>query len=277
MTLDHPASLDDFVEVRLIDTAGLTEMPVETTAPRPAPASPQAPVRLSLSDVAHLALEASYEVLDEHERPVGTAFQITKAGVCLTAAHVVEDDGLIQPVIRLGHRSGARHKAHLIDAHRRLDHASYVLDGVAPGEPLRLGSVHALRHAETLIAVGHPRGMRFTVSQGVVSNPAATLRGVRYIQTDTAIDPGSSGGPLVDDRAQVVGINVLAMRSVGSGKFALPVDYLHTTSLALSFNAPFLPWIGVVCRSCGKRHEITTWYCRRCGSRRALYEFKEAD
>ncbi len=89
-----------------------------------------------------------------------------------------------------------------------------------------------LRHAETLLAVGHPRGMRFTVSQGIVSNPHAIRDGIRYIQTDTAIDPGNSGGPLVDARGRVVGINVFIMVNASNGKFALPVDYVRETSVA---------------------------------------------
>lgn len=270
LSLDVPASLDDRVRLRLL--APSVPLPPASTG-APAGRDVQAHT-LSLSDVAHLALDASFEVLDDEERPVGTAFAITQAGVCLTAAHVVDERGAMQPEIQLAHRSGTKYTARLLDGHRRLDHAAYVVDGPLQTGVLPLGTVTSLRHAETLLAVGHPRGMRFTVSQGIVSNPHAVRDGIRYIQTDTAIDPGNSGGPLVDARGRVVGINVFIMVNASNGKFALPVDYVRETSAALALNAHTLVKRGVVCLLCGKRHERVTWYCQRCGSQRQLHKSK---
>lgn len=276
LTMDVPLSLDDRVELRLVDHAPsgpadpISTQPVLTSRVPGQPPLDQAPRPASLADVAQIALDACFEVLDEEERPIGTAFLIGRTGVCLTAAHVVDVDGRLAPTIRLAHRGGTRCTAHLLDAHRRLDHASYVIEGAPAGSPLTLGAVSSLRHAEPLLAVGHPRGLSFTVSQGIVSNPNAVRQGVRYIQTDTAIDPGNSGGPLVDASGRVVGINVFILRGASNGKFALPVDYIHSTSLALALNAPALPRTGAVCLLCGKRDERPTWYCRRCGSQHAL-------
>lgn len=269
LTTDLPASLDDRVELRLVDQP--PAQPVLTSRVPGQPPLEQAPRPASLADVAQMALDACFEVLDEQERPVGTAFLIDHAGLCLTAAHVVDDGGRLAPSIKLAHRGGTRHAAHLLDAHRRLDHASYVIQGPSAGAPLTLGTVASLRHAEPLLAVGHPRGLSFTVSQGIVSNPNAMRQGVRYIQTDTAIDPGNSGGPLVDAAGRVVGINVFILRGASNGKFALPVDYIRSTSTVLAPNAATFPRAGAVCLLCGKRDERPTWYCRRCGSQHALH------
>ena len=76
-------------------------------------------------------------------------------------------------------------------------------------------------------ALGHPRGCRFSVSRGVMSNPHREIEGDYYIQTDVAINPGNSGGPLVDGRGDLVGIvTMMFAQSQGLG-FAVPA---HTAS-----------------------------------------------
>jgi len=59
--------------------------------------------------------------------------------------------------------------------------------------------------------------------------------------------------------------------NASNGKFALPVDYVRETSLALALDAPTLHRLGVVCLLCGKRHQHVTWYCQRFGSQRQLH------
>ncbi len=112
LSVDVPASLDDRVRLRLLTPADPTP-PATTGAP---PATGTAAPVLSLSDVAHLALDASFEVLDEEERPVGTAFAVSQTGVCLTAAHVVDDAGAMQPQIQLAHRTSTRRGFSMVTA-----------------------------------------------------------------------------------------------------------------------------------------------------------------
>ena len=72
---------------------------------------------------------------------------------------------------------------------------------IAP--PVQLG--------ETIIAIGHPFGMRYAVTQGIVSNPQQKQGNIDYIQHDAALNPGNSGGPLVDQDGAIVGVNTFIL------------------------------------------------------------------
>jgi S1-C subfamily serine protease len=133
------------------------------------------------------------------------------------------------------------------------------------------GNPKKLRHAEQLLAVGHPASLRFTVSAGIVSNPRALFNGIECIQTDTAIEHGNSGGPLLNSRGEVVGINVWGLGSLSSGKFAVPVDYLEPDIQAASRAGRERSAAAPYCPACGHAHYVeATWYCRNCGSSRLL-------
>ena len=89
-----------------------------------------------------------------------------------------------------------------------------------------LGESETLRVGEQAFAIGAPLGLERSVSQGIVSTVQRNLRGVLYVQTTAAVNPGNSGGPLFDARGRVVGvINAKAFGAEGVG-FAIPVFYL---------------------------------------------------
>ena len=98
----------------------------------------------------------------------------------------------------------------------------------ATGLPVaELGNSNGLRVGEFVLALGHPFGLEQTVSFGIVSRKGAPLLvaapGFDFIQTDAAVNPGNSGGPLVNMAGEVVGINSMAARN-GSIGFAIPVN-----------------------------------------------------
>jgi serine protease Do len=157
-------------------------------------------------------------------------------------------------------------------SHPRLDYALAWATLEGSIETLALGNPRRLRHADTLLAVGHPSSLRFTVSRGVVSNPAATIHGIDYIQTDTAIDPGNSGGPLIDGRGRAVGVNVWGFMGLGAGRFALPIDYLIADiRRALAAGRPAC-LSARYCRLCGFTHfQGEPWFCENCGTQSREY------
>src|SRR5262249_59679191 len=95
---------------------------------------------------------------------------------------------------------------------------------------LPLGDCERLAVGELVLALGHPFGLEQTVSLGIVSRKGAPLQaaapGFDFIQTDAAVNPGNSGGPLVDMSGHVVGVNTMAARN-GSIGFALPIHLLQ--------------------------------------------------
>jgi serine protease Do len=90
-----------------------------------------------------------------------------------------------------------------------------------------LGDSNRLRVGEFVLALGHPFGLEQTVSFGIVSRKGAPLQGAApgfdFVQTDAAVNPGNSGGPLVNMAGEVVGVNSMAARN-GSIGFAIPVN-----------------------------------------------------
>ena len=92
-----------------------------------------------------------------------------------------------------------------------------------------LGNSNEIRSGERVVAIGSPRGLQGTVTTGVVSavrdDPAGA--GFKLIQTDASVNPGNSGGPLLNDRAQAIGIVTSKLRGSEGLNFAVPINYVR--------------------------------------------------
>ena len=95
-------------------------------------------------------------------------------------------------------------------------------------ERLRLGNSDSISAGEKVIAIGNPLGLQFSVSQGIVSAiHREGLNGIEaYIQTDAALNPGNSGGPLINTEGKVIGINNFKVGNSESLGFALESDFI---------------------------------------------------
>ena len=160
----------------------------------------------------------------------GSAVALTPDGFLLTSAHVVSGPGSSG---RAAFVDGRELKFEIAGADRLSDLAVLRTEG---GEltPAVLGEAEELRVGQLVVAIGNPNGFAGSVTAGVVSAlgrslPARSGRTVRYIdnviQTDAALNPGNSGGALVDNRGRVVGINT-AVAGVGLG-LAVPINDDH--------------------------------------------------
>ena len=138
---------------------------------------------------------------------MGTGFIISADGYVLTNHHVV--DGADEVRVRLNDRR--EFTAKVVGSDEQSDVA--LLKVTATGLPaLRIGESRALKPGQWVVAIGSPFGLDQSVTAGIVSaigraNPYSGQRYVPFIQTDVAINRGNSGGPLLDTRGQVVGIN----------------------------------------------------------------------
>jgi len=122
--------------------------------------------------------------------------------------------------------AGRRFDARLIGLDERVDLALLKID--ATGLPVApLGDSNRTRVGEFVLALGHPFGLEQTVSFGIVSRKGSPIQvaapGFEFIQTDAAVNPGNSGGPLVNMAGEVVGVNSMAAVN-GSIGFAIPVN-----------------------------------------------------
>ncbi|RZA17285.1 MAG: DegQ family serine endoprotease [Lysobacteraceae bacterium] len=157
----------------------------------------------------------------------GTGFLISADGYVLTNHHVI--DGADTVRIRLADRR--EFVAKVVGSDEQSDVALLKID--ATGLPsLRIGDSRALKSGQWVLAIGSPFGLDHSVTAGIVSavgraNPYADQRYVPFIQTDVAINRGNSGGPLLDTRGQVVGINSQIFSNSGGYmgvSFAIPID-----------------------------------------------------
>ena len=153
----------------------------------------------------------------------GSGVIISPDGYALTNNHVVRGAGRIEGILH----DGSVGEAEVIGADPDTDLALLRLNG-GRHQSAELGDSDALRVGEMAIAMGNPLGLQATVTVGVISALRRTLRGESgrliedVIQTDAALNPGNSGGALVDGRGAVVGINTAIIGGAQGICFAVP-------------------------------------------------------
>ena len=155
----------------------------------------------------------------------GSAFFISKDGYLLTNHHVVEDASKV--TIRLNDRREI--DATVVGSDERSDVALLKVKGSNFPE-LRTGNVDRLRVGEPVLAIGSPFGFDYSASAGIVSAKMRNMMGetsVPFIQTDVALNPGNSGGPLFNQNGEVVGVNSRIFSGTGGYmglSFSIPID-----------------------------------------------------
>lgn len=124
-----------------------------------------------------------------------------------------------------------------------------------------------VNEGEQIIAIGHPYGLKYTVTQGIVSKADRLHNNINYIQLDAAINPGNSGGPSVNENGEVVGVNTFIIAGGNNLGFALPVSFL---SEALKEFNQLNRAESMRCHSCGTvlaEDKIEDSYCSNCGAK----------
>ncbi|MEF9385332.1 DegQ family serine endoprotease [Ralstonia pseudosolanacearum] len=160
---------------------------------------------------------------EEQSRGVGSGFIMSGDGYVLTNAHVVEGAETIYVTLT----DKREFKAKLIGSDKRTDVALVKVE--ATGLPsLKLGDSDKVRVGEWVLAIGSPFGLDNTVTAGIVSAKGRdTGDYLPFIQSDVAVNPGNSGGPLINLRGEVIGINNQIFSQSGGYmgiSFAIPID-----------------------------------------------------
>ncbi len=156
-------------------------------------------------------------------RGSGTGFLIDPSGLILTNHHVIVDADRI--MVRL--TDGRNLRAERIGSDPDTDIALIKVDATRPLPFAPMGNSDSLRVGEWVLAIGNPLAYEHTVTVGVVSFIGRKLFDTsldRYIQTDAAINFGNSGGPLINGRGEVIGINAAISSRAANIGFAVPIN-----------------------------------------------------
>jgi S1-C subfamily serine protease len=170
---------------------------------------------------------------------VGSGFLFTPDGYLLTNSHVARAGGRRSPQSvshanrhRVSLSDGRDFEARLVGDDPDTDIAVLCIDSVSRGSlaPLTLGRSATLRRGEIAIAIGNPLGFEQTVTAGIISALGRSMRSGTgrlipdVIQTDAALNPGNSGGPLLNSHGDVIGVNTAIIRGAQSISFAVAID-----------------------------------------------------
>ena len=183
---------------------------------------------------------------------IGSGFFLSTDGFLLTNHHVIESEvepgnpGSSKLSLRLPGSKGERLPAKVVGWDRNLDLALLKAE-YKPEFVFTLGSGPDPVTGQRLQALGSPGGLEATLTEGIVSATQRSLMAVgEVLQIDAAVNPGNSGGPLVDSRGQVVGVVFAGIRDFQGVNFAIPVSLVHKVLPRLKEGGrAILPWLGL--------------------------------
>ena len=181
---------------------------------------------------------------------LGTGMIIDSQGHILTNHHVAGGATKIEVLLS----DGRRYPAELVGTDSKTDLAVIHIDAHGPLPYVTFGDSDKVEVGEWVVAIGHPRGLDQTVTQGIIS--AKHRRGITdpssyqdFLQTDTAINPGNSGGPLLNLKGEVIGVNAAIASESGGFEgigFTIPSNMaLHVAKTLIAYGKVERGWLGV--------------------------------
>lgn len=208
-----------------------------------------------------IILEKYIENIIQIMTPHGTGTGFIIGDLIITNSHVV--GGLKEVVVSA--KKIKRTLAPVVYDDPYFDLAFIELDGLKIPETTFKLSTTTVSDGDTTIAIGHPYGLNYSATEGIVSRASRLQDDLEYIQIDAAINPGNSGGPLLDEHGNVIGVNTFIIQNANNLGFALPYFYVQE---ALDAFIDSKKKNIIKCTSCKNLIEeklIHNDYCALCG------------
>lgn len=219
---------------------------------------------------AQVLLEKYIENIIQIMTPYGTGTGFIIDKYIITNSHVVS--GLKEVVVSA--KKIPRSIAQVVYDDPYYDLAFIYLQELArPKNPFKL-STQIVKDGDTTIAIGHPYGLNYSVTEGIVSRASRLQDDLEYIQIDAAINPGNSGGPLLNADGDVIGVNTFIIQNANNLGFSLPYFYVKE---ALDHFLEKKQDNVIKCSSCKNlivEKEIENDYCSSCGVKIDVAKFR---
>jgi len=225
----------------------------------------------------------SQQIIEQYQKAIiqiatstgtGTGFYIKEFDLIVTNDHVVDSNAEVSIAGKAFDKAFSR--VWYTDRKHDLAFLEAPKNVVLP--EIKLGHYEEMKDGDQVVAIGHPYGLNYTATQGVISKVDRIRDGLKFIQIDAAINPGNSGGPLVNKKGEVIGVNSFIIRGGDNLGFALPVNYLRE---ALLMYQPNRGQASTRCFSCGylvtSANIDSNKYCPSCGTEVKLPEIPEKE
>lgn len=191
---------------------------------------------------------------------------MTEPGIIVTNCHVVQ--GAQQVIIEGAQIKKRLSRVVFIDPKYDLAFLEGPKDIELPEVSLALPQT--ISQGQAVVAIGHPFGLKYTATQGIISNAHLIMNDISYIQHDAALNPGNSGGPLVDQEGRILGVNTFIIRDGQNIGFSLPVSYL-AESIDEFFKMGSVNCARCIsCANLVSEKTVDNHYCPYCGTKIAL-------
>lgn len=200
-----------------------------------------------------------------HSGGSGSCFYLRDINLFVTNNHVV--DGHHEVALLDNNRT--QHYARVVLVNPDVDIALLAADDDFTHLPsLSLAADDSLQISDKVHVAGYPYGMPFTLTEGTVSSPKQLMDGQYFVQTDAAVNPGNSGGPVFNGEGEVVGITVSKFTDADNMGFAIPVNRLREMLVNIGDEID-RETFKVMCRGCDSliSEKENTKYCPNCGSK----------
>ncbi len=199
----------------------------------------------------------------------GTGFYLKNYDVIVTNFHVIEGN----KQVAIEDQQKDRYLAKVVFGNPKTDIAFLRADKPEFPSSVNFDQIREVNNRDEVWVIGYPFGMPFTETKGVVSNSKQLMDGRHFIQIDAAVNPGNSGGPVVDDQGNLLGVTTAKFTNADNMGFAIPTEIVQEELESLKANGDFK--YSIKCNSCKNLVFDKTDYCPNCGAQIDEHLFDE--